>query len=179
MCATEKMTQYTSRGGHGRTTKHTAAEKVTQGTTYKVQFLPSVGRRAKCSLQMRKPGSSRITWQVAWASVLLSQPPSFKLPPGASFHLFACPAEGWSSPKLPSIPFSLHSDSSCFPSSFKYLLSTYCVLGPMMGRGDTSALVRMAFKGGETGAFTSVQVNDTEASFALAPPRALYLILYW
>lgn len=95
----------------------------------------SVGRRAKCSLQMKKPGSSRITWQVAWTSVLLSQPPSFELPPGASFHKFACPVEGWSSPRLPSIPFSLHSDSSCFPSSFKYLLSTYCVLVPMMGRG--------------------------------------------
>lgn len=101
----------------------------------------------QCSLQMRKPGSSRITWQVVWTSVLLSQPPSLELPPGASFHLFTCLAEGWSSSKLPSIPFSLHSDSLCFPSTFKYLLSTYCVLGPMMGRGDTSALWRWHLRG--------------------------------
>lgn len=31
--------------------------------------------------------------------------------------------------------------------SFKYLLSTYYVLGPMIGLGATPALMGMAFKG--------------------------------
>lgn len=47
------------------------------------QFPPSQAV-AKCSLQMRKPGSSRMTWQMALANVPLSQPPSLELPPEAS-----------------------------------------------------------------------------------------------
>lgn len=108
----------------------------------------SVGRMAKCDSRMRKPRSSRITGQVAWASVPLSQPFSTA---SRGLCLSICPSSLGRSSPLPSPhpPASAPTDSSIFPSFFKYLLSTYSVLGPTVGPGATPCPCGDDIQGGE------------------------------